>query len=256
MTIKETTSTTPSSDVSPTDGTTTVVPTATAVTVEEHPQQVITRAVSTQVGQLVVTETPVHSERAPAYISAQGPVDMPIRCQVQREGNQTIIQIRWFGGIVCCLTFFTVVWNGIVVFTMVFLGWFAVLIPHSWVGVFLIYLTACGFLNSTYITITYDNVEVDQRPLKLCRPSKTIQFNKSGHEEMRVKRTVKTTDKGEHITYELHLWDTRTGSFTLLPFRHHQLEVALFLAQEIQKYLTLRTGAAASATAEEVEINC
>ena len=247
---------TPSSDVSLTDGTTTVGPTATAVTVEEHPQQVITRAVSTQVGQLVVTETPVHSERAPAYISAQGPVDMPIRCQVQREGNQTIIQIRWFGGIVCCLTFFTVVWNGIVVFTMVFLGWFAVLIPHSWVGVFLIYLTACGFLNSTYITITYDNVEVDQRPLKLCRPSKTIQFNKSGHEEMRVKRTVKTTDKGEHITYELHLWDTRTGSFTLLPFRHHQLEVALFLAQEIQKYLTLRTGAAASATAEEVEINC
>ena len=248
---------TPSSDVSLTDGTTTVVPTVTAVTVEEHPQQVITHAVRTQVGQLVVTETPVHSERAPAYISAQGPVDMPIRCQVQREGNQTIIQIRWFGGIVCFMAFFTVVWNGFVIFSMVLLGWFAVLIPHSWVGVFLIYLTACGFLNSTYIIITYDNVEVDQRPLKLCRPSKTTQFNKSGYEEIRVKRTVKTTKKGQHITsYELHLWDTRTGSFTLLPFQHHELEVALFSAQEIQKYLTLRTGTAACATAEEVEINC
>ena len=86
-----------------------------AVTVEEHPQQIV----STQVGQLAV-----HSERAPAYISAQGPVDMPSRCQVHLEGDQTIIQIRWFvfGGVAVGMACFTVVWNGCVVASMVLLG--------------------------------------------------------------------------------------------------------------------------------------
>ena len=235
---------------------TTVAPTLTLD--QSHPQQEnpsFTHAVRTQVGQIVVTETPLHSDRAPAYISAQGPVDMPSRCQVHREGDQTVIQIRWFSSSIFGLTLFTIIWNCFIVFSLFAAGWFVLLIPHTWIGVYLLYSTVCDFLNSTYITISHNCVQVDQRPLKLCTPLKTTQFNKNGNAEIRVKRHVDTTSRGDvNITYELHNWDTRTGSFTVLPVRHRQMDVALFVAQEIQKYLSPRIGPSARATAEEVEM--
>ena len=82
---------------------------------------------------------------------------------------------------------------------------------------YLPYTTACGCLNFTYITVSHDNVEVDQRPLKLCSRSRTTQFNKSGHEDIRVKRRLDNFSTRVQITYELDLGGTRTGSSTNVP---------------------------------------
>ena len=49
----------------------------------------VTHTVRTRKGRLVVTEALVqllNYDRTPTYISAQGPVDMPNRCKVYREG--------------------------------------------------------------------------------------------------------------------------------------------------------------------------
>ena len=134
--------------------------------------------------------------------------------------------------------------------------WIVPLLPPVWIVLCLLSIMPCTCLNSTYITISYDSVVIDHRPIKLRSQPRTTHFKKNGYEEIRVKRFV-STDGEMGITngYELYLWDMRTNSFTKLNVWYkdlEELEVALFVAQEIKKYLTSRTGLAASATAEEL----
>lgn len=220
----------------------------------EQPDYSFTRSITTRVGKLVVTETPLpgdpDNENIPAYMTAQGPVGIPYQCQIQEEKDQTIIQVRWLDFTVFFIAFFTIFWDFCIVLTALSAGWEVLLIPHAWVGLLLSYLTVCGFVNSTYITISRDCVEVDQRPLKLrFWGSNKIMFNKSGHEEMRVKRRLTTGGESVSISYEVHKWDYRNGSFVVLPMRNLTMDLAFFVAQEIQKYLAPRI-AEASVVAE------
>ena len=93
MTVKKTT---PSSDCSTisTVSDDDTISTGVVSRVAVEGQQVnpsVPHTVRTQEGQLVVPETPLHSDRTPDYISAQGPVEMPNLCKMYREGDQTII---------------------------------------------------------------------------------------------------------------------------------------------------------------------
>ena len=116
-------------------------------------------------------------------------------------------------------------------------------------GLCALYVAACSCLNSTYVTINDYYVVWEDRPLKLCTPRKTMRFTKSGYEKIRVWRRASRTDKKVRVWYDLHLWDARTESFTELPFKSSELDEALFVAQEIEKYLISRIGATAAASA-------
>ena len=220
----------------------------------------VTHSVRTQEEQLVETE--VTSNYNYISIYAQGPVDVPNGCTVHREGDQTIIRIRWFNAFwFCSRLCLGVVWNGCLALIAVTeeLWWLLVVPVYSGFGLYMLYAVACDYLNSTYVTINDYYVEVDDRPLKLTTGRRAMQFTKSGYEEIRVWRRVYSNARffihRVEVEYEIHLWDARTESFTRLPYVHSKLDEALFMAQEIQKYLTSKTGAAAaSATAEKVEI--
>ena len=257
MTIKNTTPTAPSSHCSTLsstvtdDDTTTSAVSSTGTTVEEG-QQVspsFTHSVRTQEEELVETETPVDCYIS---ISTQGPVDVPKGWEVHREVDQTIIRIRWFKaiefGICLCLG---VVWNLCVVLFFVSseLWWFLLVPFVPGFGLYALYVAALYCLNSVYITIKEYYVVWDYRPLKVCNPPETMRFAKNGYEEIRVWRRASRTDKKVHVWYDLHLWDARTESFTELPFKSSELDKALFLAQETQKYLNSRIGATAAASA-------
>ena len=267
MTIKETTPSPHCSSLSTVTDDDTISPGVVSRVAVEG-QQVnpsVPHTVRTQEGQLVVPETPLHSDRTPDYISAEGPVDVPNFCKMYRKGDQTIIRIRWleqqYGfGMLCC----GVCNSGIApatvfaIFVSTVLWYWWLLLPPIWLGVSLLCPTACICLGSTYITISYDNVKFDQ-PMKLG--SRTTHFKKNGYEEIRVKRTEYTSEDAEtgmittSCKYKLHLCDTRTNSFTQVKswYEDLNLDVALFVAQEINKYLTSRTGLAASETSLELE---
>ena len=93
MTVKKTT---PSSDCSTistvSDDDTISTGVVSRVAVEGHEVNLsVPHTVRTQMGQLVVPETPLLTNLTSGYISAQGPVDMPNLCKMYREGDQTII---------------------------------------------------------------------------------------------------------------------------------------------------------------------
>ena len=260
MTIKNPTATTPSSHCSTLsstvtdDDTTTSAVSSTWTTVEEG-QQVkpsFTHSVRTQEEELVETETPVDCYIS---ISAQGPVDVPDGWEVHREVDQTIISIREFQACSFVTSLYVgVVWNVLLVLFFVEKQLWWLLPVYLGIGLFPLYMAAFNWLNSHYITIKEYYVVSENLPLPNLTRRRTTRFTKSGYEEIRVWRST-----GENVSfwYDLHLWDTRTESFTKLPFYSSELDKALFVAQETQKYLNSRIGAtaaAASATAEEVEM--
>ena len=266
MTIKKAT---PSSDCSTlstvTDDDTISTGVVSRVAVEG---QQVNPTVRTQEGQLVVPETPLNSDHTPGYISSRRPVDMPNLCKLYREGDQTIIRIKWLDGnfveesctMACCIIVTTPIFAIFLNAVGVWYWWLVPFLPQIWLGVLLLFWTTCVCLNSTYITISYDSVKIDYRPMKLDFRPRTTHFKKNGYEEIHVKRTVSTSDDVMDTTitieYKLHLLDMRTNSFTELKVWHKDLNdvrVALFVAQEIKKYLTSRTGLAASASDEELE---
>ena len=257
MTIKNTTPTAPSSHCSTLSSTVTDYDTTTSAvssrwTTVEEGQQVnpsFTHSIRTQEEELVETETPVDCYIS---ISAHGPVDVPNGWEVHREVDKTIIRVRSFNAVLfgknLCIG---VVWTvGVVLFFVTTKLWWFLLVPFvPGIGLFSLYVAALYCLNSLCITIKEYYVVWDYRPLPSLTPRRTTRFTKSGYEEIRVWRRASRTDKKVHVWYDLHLWDARTESFTELPFKSSELDKALFLAQETQKYLNSRIGATAAASA-------
>jgi hypothetical protein len=109
-----------------------------------------------------------------AYAAAPEPlpVPLPARLHVQSRGRDLVIVRRWFTWVYIFLAFFSVVWNGFLVFWygMAFVSdaplafkLFPVL--HVAVGVGLTYLTFAGFVNSTTFTVERDHLTVRHGPL-------------------------------------------------------------------------------------------
>ena len=129
-------------------------------------------------GLVDVLETPLESPNSPVYIRPRGVVEAPAvgYYSMHRQDDRTIIQINWLGKskvseIFCCL--------GVLVFTTYFAIFsvpgantfsegftLSMRIFYATLMCCAVYLLACLFFNSVYITITRDGVKVDERPLK------------------------------------------------------------------------------------------
>ena len=115
---------------------------------------------------------------------------------MHRQDDRTTIQIRWLGK--------TRRWAiGCLVAGLFYaaLAWIQERRGHpSFLPLLLlfacnmIYLAARCFFNSTFITLTRDGVEVDERPLKMCGPAQSLSFvDEEGLPvEFVVERNVKT----------------------------------------------------------------
>ena len=73
----------------------------------------------------------------------------------------------------------------------------------------MIYLAARCFFNSTFITLTRDGVEVDERPLKMCGPAQSLSFvDEEGLPvEFVVERNFKTRYGAPKIFYSVNQLD-------------------------------------------------
>ena len=184
-----------------------------------------------------ITVLPTDDHHDIAYITTPETVDLPHRFQIQRDNDRSTIQVRWMDSSVWRLAIFTALWICLVEFTAVTDG--LGLFPAG-IGVLFIYITLRKFMNATFVVITHDSVELRARPLNDFMCSKIVRFDKSGYEEIRVKRTVDTREDRLSVTFELHKWDCRKGTFSILPVYTERMEEALFVAQEIRRYLAPR----------------
>ena len=189
------------------------------------------------VGWVATDSTPLTSFRSPVYGGGQGHVHpCPENCQIHRHENVTCIKIRWLDAMAFWIGVFTIVWDGFLIAVAPYVGWMMLVLPHTWVGLWLTYITACGFMNSSYITITNHYVEVEQRPVNLCARRKKIQFEEGGYREIRVRQKSAETKNGRAF-YEVYMWDGIHRSSTVLPLRNAAEDVALFVAGEIRKHM-------------------
>ena len=223
-------------------------------------------------GLVDVLETPLESPNSPVYIRPRGVVEAPAvgYYSMHRQDDRTIIQINWLGKskvseIFCCLgvlgfTTYFAIFNvpgantfseGFTLFMRIF---YATLMCCA------VYLLACLFFNSVYITITRDGVKVDERPLKRYGFPKAVGFvDEAGLPvefvvQLHVLRNVNNTLLGgTEIVYSVNQLDGNQQPMSVLPiFFGEAKHEALHVVQEIARYLPSRTREASVVAEKEI----
>ncbi|MCZ6672642.1 MAG: hypothetical protein O7C75_06850 [Verrucomicrobia bacterium] len=170
---------------------------------------------------------------------ARGTVESPKGIELQSTMDGLEIVRRWYSPKVLALLVFCIFWDGFMVV------WFSIAIAqqqwamalfgtiHGAIGVGITYLVVCGFVNRTYIRISFNDISIRHQPLpwpgKKRVPVGDI-------------KQVFCKSKGHHnknstsYTYEVHYLDSADKENKLLPGLEKP-EQALYIEQEIEKTL-------------------
>jgi len=86
------------------------------------------------------------------------------------------------------------------------------------------------------ITVSSDNITVEMAPIKTCQ-GKTLSLTNDTR-EVCCKRHVKQGEQGQKpwITYDVHLVETYNVRTQIVRYLH-SMETALYIQQEIQRFL-------------------
>lgn len=114
---------------------------------------------------------PVLGQR-PALTQDALPMPLPRGLHVEDRGSELVLVRRWFSWVYIFLAFFSVVWNGFLVFWYVIafsadapLAFKLFPLLHVTVGAFISYLTLAGFVNRTTMVVERDHLTVRHGPL-------------------------------------------------------------------------------------------
>ena len=161
---------------------------------------------------------------------------LPTGVSVERSDEQLTLTRRWFHPNFIWLGLFSMVWLG-VIFIGVADNWGPGIfcIPHTWIGLALLYYTLTKLVNATTISLTPNLLTIKHGPLptwgnKTLDPTQIKQL----FAKKEVKRRRKPT-----ITYEVRLVPNK-GRNQALVSNLDTPEQALFLEEEIERYLGIR----------------
>jgi len=169
-------------------------------------------------------------------------IGIPKSIEINYIENGMQIVRRWFSPVVIFLTLFCCFWDGfmIVWFTIAIrqgeLGMAAFGTIHGLVGVGLTYFVIAGYINKTYITISYDTLSIVHKPLP-APGSKTVK--RSDLKQLYSKEKVHHNRNGTSYSYEVQAI-THSGETLKILSGLSASEQALFIEQEIEKYLGIR----------------
>lgn len=216
--------------------------TVVASTYVEGQPYTLSRALPCRGGRSIdVLETPAELHvSAPAFLKVQGHIEIPESLQSNNSdyGHTTTIKRKWGDWPQdCCLVMFAILWNGFILITFDALGWGALFIPHTWIGIYLVYHIVCLLFNSTVTTITSSTVNVRATPFSVCHRSKSYALDDETVKEIRCKREV--TQEGKTVSYEVHIV-REDGSSDRVLVGLEYVEEALFVAQEIERMMSIR----------------
>lgn len=169
-------------------------------------------------------------------------VSLPKNMEVRESASGFTIVRRWFSPKVFPMAGFCLLWNGFLFF------WYdkafesgnliAIFFPflHVAVGAGLTYSVLAGFLNKTYIGVSRQLLAVVTSPLPFFN-KKTL--NPDDVEQLYSKEKVTRGRDSTTSTYEVHIV-TKSGKDIKLVSGLQQSEQALYIEQEIEKYLEIK----------------
>ena len=168
-------------------------------------------------------------------------VPLPRGIQVQELGSTLEITRRWFSPVFLFLAFFCVMWNG---FMLVWHGmalasgaWFMSLfgLLHTAVGVWLLYYTLAGFLNTTTIRVQWDELEVRHGPVP-WPGNKTLSARDL--EQFYCQEKINRGKNGVQYAYQVLALRKDHVRETLLTGLS-DVDQALYIEQELERFLRI-----------------
>ncbi|MDF1696815.1 MAG: hypothetical protein P1U56_13320 [Saprospiraceae bacterium] len=173
---------------------------------------------------------------------------MPEGTDVLQLSNSLDIRLDWLKsyarGTLGFLTFFTVLWNGILAMfgagallsgSFTSLGFMSI---HILVGLGLIYFLAMVYLNYTDIIVTSSHITISHRPIK-SPFQKSKQIDVRDIDQLYVSKYVSSTTNGKpNYAYALYAI-LKTNSRKIKLVKGMNLETQLYLEQEIERFLKI-----------------
>jgi hypothetical protein len=168
-------------------------------------------------------------------------VGMPDKMDVSHKGSYLEITRRWIGAKVFFMVPFTIFWCGFLVF------WYSKamdienltfrLFPllHVGVGIWLLYSTTAGLINKTTVRVGFERITVRHGPVPYF--GKTI--SAMDIKQLYSKEKTSYSSRQRSVSYEIHAM-TQAGKNVKLVTRLESSEQALFIEQEIEKYLGIK----------------
>lgn len=169
-------------------------------------------------------------------------VGLPDKLELQQFSDYIHISRKWFGGQIIFLTLFAVFWN---VFLFRFYASmnedadiFAKLFPliHVAVGIGVTYYAIAGWFNKSNIFVSRETIEINHRPVPWFGNKKLAA---SDLKQLYAKEKISNNRNGTTVTYEVHAI-LRNGKNTKLLSGLESSEQALYIEQEIEKYLGIK----------------
>lgn len=102
---------------------------------------------------------------APRALQPRPVPEAPKRWLVEAGPGSLLVRWRWFGPVFLFLVPFTLFWNAIMVGAAQSAGWYALLLPHVWVGVGLAYFCLALLINSSTVRVAEGMLHVRHGPL-------------------------------------------------------------------------------------------
>lgn len=163
-----------------------------------------------------------------------------IELQTTMDGLEIVR--KWFSGKTIGLLIFCLFWDGFMVV------WFGIAISqkqwamaafgtiHASVGIGLTYLCVAGFINRTYIKISFKDIAISHRPLPwFGRKSISLGDIK----QIFTKEKMHRNKNGTSYTYEVHFQD-HEGNETKMVSRLGNPDQALYIEQEIESTMGIK----------------
>ncbi|MBU2880934.1 hypothetical protein KO525_15755 [Psychrosphaera sp. B3R10] len=161
---------------------------------------------------------------------------LPDKMDIKRQYNAMTITRKWFGWQVIFLTVFAVVWNGIIFNNYLSVEAYSEL-PwiHIIAGIAVTYYAITGWCNVTNIHVTKQQIQISHKPLPWIG-NKTIDSHDIKQLYVKEKTSRNRNHNSYSVSYEVHTI-TNSGKVTRLLSGLSTSEQALFVEQEIEKYL-------------------
>lgn len=164
---------------------------------------------------------------------------LPDKMEIERQYDSMTITRKWFGWEVVFIAVFAVFWNGIIfkdysTFTAYSeLPWI-----HIVAGVAVTYYAISGFFNVTKIQVSKRQIQIIHKPLPWIGNKKIDSLD---IKQLYVKEKISRGQNNNSNTasYEVHVI-TNSGRVTKLLKGFPTSEQALFVEQEIEKYLAIK----------------
>jgi hypothetical protein len=168
-------------------------------------------------------------------------VPMPKGFDVQARTGQLQIVRKWFSGLYIFLTVFTLFWNGFMVV------WFTIALTqgiwpmaafgtlHGAVGIGLLYYTLAGYLNKTVIQVDRRELTITHGPLPWPGNRRLNPFDLA---QLYTRERLHHHRNSTSTTYEVYAI-LQDGTRQKLLSGLHEIEQALYIEQEIERFLEI-----------------